>query len=322
MPSSDPLAALTRVNGLSIKGAHVGEAPLAREAPQHQPAAAELLTIPTPTPSYYAPGESLMGLRPPALIDPTQTAVGLISTDETHIAIDGSRSGTSAATANGVATGLAGGRTPARVATTKLDIAAPHAKSNAAQIDLGLRSEAVGKLAASLTQRLRETPAIFSPTDGSGRSEVQDRRATEAATSTLGVLPGAASLQPERAGVIASFILNAAMIPGWPQPILQPTQTDSVQATYIAFQNMDEAQLLEYVAALGGDEVLLTRVIKSCDDSDGRRKMLRAAIILATVVGAFVTALRTEIEDLLVDFGLIESGETPAAWGGRLRLPL
>jgi hypothetical protein len=85
---------------------------------------------------------------------------------------------------------------------------------------------------------------------------------------------------------------------------------------------MDEAQLLELVAALGGDEVLQARLISASDDSERRRRLLRAALVLATVIGAFVTALRMEVEELLGDFALLASGAGPEAGTGRIRLPL
>jgi hypothetical protein len=230
-----------------------------------------------------AAGASLDGLQAPQPIDPTKAGLNLVSVDALRAALGRAVAPVQAHTPNAMIKTL-----PAFGGARRLKPTEP-----------ALAPNEIKELAGALTDRLRATSAPLL-----------------AAVAAAG--PDAR--QPERAGIIASFILNAAMSPGWPPPAA--LDAGAACESVAVLQEMDEGELLEYVAALGGDGVLLARLTMACSDSDWRMKLLRAIAFLVTLFGALVTALRAEIEEILHDFELVKSGEAPEAWAGRIRLPL
>jgi hypothetical protein len=94
-------------------------------------------------------------------------------------------------------------------------------------------------------------------------------------------------LQTERTGIIDSFILNAAMIPGW------PFQTQPVPAELVATAKFTEEDALTYLANLGANEDLVEKLRKSKPPVG--KKLL---IYLATLMTALQTVVDTIADEL------------------------
>jgi hypothetical protein len=120
---------------------------------------------------------------------------------------------------------------------------------------------------------------------------------------------GVASLQMESAGVIDSYILNAAMIPGWPlQRPFEPLGPEALGAHQPALQAMDDEELVDYLAGMGANEALSERIRKASDDPVRRRKLLRTLVIFIAIVTTIVDAMRAEIEALVAE---LRAGQSP-----------
>ncbi|MDO1583209.1 hypothetical protein [Rhizobium oryzicola] len=123
--------------------------------------------------------------------------------------------------------------------------------------------------------------------------------------------------QVERAGIIASFILNAAMIPGWPPP--RPIEgVPAVVASFVQQQkelsDVERDLLLSIGKVLNAPKSLekLLRILKA---SAKRAKLLAALDFLLAVTEDLVALLRAELERLE---DLASDGES----GSRQRLHL
>jgi hypothetical protein len=101
-------------------------------------------------------------------------------------------------------------------------------------------------------------------------------------------------LQTERTGIIDSFILNAAMIPGWPFQI-QPATPELVAGAKIS-----EEEALTYLANLGAHEALLEKLRKAKPPVG--KKLL---IYLATLL----TALETVIDTVAAELAMLAGDE-------------
>ncbi|MBC8130158.1 MAG: hypothetical protein H7Y08_07525 [Rhizobiaceae bacterium] len=103
----------------------------------------------------------------------------------------------------------------------------------------------------------------------------------------------------ERAGVIASFVLNAAMIPGWPPP--RPIEGAPLRDFVATFPNAktlskSDLELLLYLAGLGFSRAHIARLLKALDDRKRRSRIMKAIAVIMTNVGALLEAFRQEIE--------------------------
>lgn len=98
------------------------------------------------------------------------------------------------------------------------------------------------------------------------------------------------STQVERADIIASFILNAAMIPGWPAPTMHgfdPKDTIGTQRMSLN-RLMTEDEALTYLANLGVDQGLMGKLRKRfAKFKRGKALILALATLLKTLAGAF-----------------------------------
>jgi hypothetical protein len=94
-------------------------------------------------------------------------------------------------------------------------------------------------------------------------------------------------VQTERTGIVDSFILNAAMIPGW------PFQAQPVTAELAATAKFTEEDALAYLANLGANEDLVEKLRKSKPPVG--KKLL---IYLATLMTALQTVIDTIAEEL------------------------
>ena len=105
-------------------------------------------------------------------------------------------------------------------------------------------------------------------------------------------------------GIIASFILNAAMIPGWTLPRLPPSieeQFADLAKKMIETPEVAQADLLAYLANFGANEQLLERIRKAQLPPTISIKVLGFLAVLMTAITTILATLRQEATELLVD---------------------
>lgn len=118
--------------------------------------------------------------------------------------------------------------------------------------------------------------------------------------------------QTERAGVIASFILNAAMIPGWPFP--RPIELALGRAMVpdplpVPHPAMNDAEAMTYLANMGAAEKLLARIRELLGRMTRLPRVLAALAVLLTTLGLVLSALREELEAMAEERRELEEHE-------------
>ncbi|QJP15547.1 hypothetical protein G3545_18935 [Starkeya sp. ORNL1] len=109
-------------------------------------------------------------------------------------------------------------------------------------------------------------------------------------------MPGGSAL-PERAGIIASFVLNAAMIPGWPPPRpIESARPDAAIAVHQLQMGVDEKETADYLARLGVPASLLARLAAWLEAFKRRARILFGLMILLGSTLAVLRGLKEEDE--------------------------
>jgi len=128
--------------------------------------------------------------------------------------------------------------------------------------------------------------------------------------------------EPERAGIVSCVILNAAMIPGWPQQrFIQSADAEQEPAGPL-LPEMSDDEIIEYLVAMGADEGLGARMSLAAEDAPRFRKVLRNLAILVGLATTLFVSMRSELEELLRE---LQEGSTSASSPGgrnRRRLPM
>lgn len=110
----------------------------------------------------------------------------------------------------------------------------------------------------------------------------------------------AQTLQAERAGVIASFILNAAMIPGWPPP--RPIEGVPVAISAFALKQKEltdaERDLLLHLGKLLHSPETLRKLLRKVSAGAKRSKLMAALDFILTVMDDVTALLMAELERL------------------------
>jgi hypothetical protein len=134
------------------------------------------------------------------------------------------------------------------------------------------------------------------------------------------------ALQAERAGILSSCILNAAMIPSWPRNGPQAADSDAALARGGMTPDpvMTEAEILTYLANLGVAPDIIEELRKRHAKPPRGRKILLFFATLFTAVGMVIDTLRREIADLIAEQGDHEErrqrADTPEDECGRHRI--
>lgn len=125
-------------------------------------------------------------------------------------------------------------------------------------------------------------------------SDAQGLPALDAWSPAIGI---AAEQQVERAGIIASFILNAAMIPGWPppRPFAAPAP-ESVRAALIMTPGLSEAGIEARMRRDGVRRTLLARMRALLARLTHSRR-LQVMLGLTILLGA-IAAIEAELGDV------------------------
>ncbi|PDT90809.1 hypothetical protein CO669_07485 [Bradyrhizobium sp. Y36] len=140
----------------------------------------------------------------------------------------------------------------------------------------------------------------------SGTQPAADRASADAATSSeqqpraadkahnAGIQTAASSPLGEMRGIIASFALNAAMIPGWPY------QTPFAAGA----PKISDEELLAYLANMGAQGQLVEKLRKSRPPAGKRLLMCLAAML---------TAIETVVDAIASELALLAGDETALA---------
>lgn len=146
--------------------------------------------------------------------------------------------------------------------------------------------------------------------------------------SEIGLSAAAAEIAPmvtERAGVLASFVLNAHFLPGWPpmRPIESreaKTLIDTlVDDTALAKSDLE---LLSYLANFGVSRRHLEKLVKSLKQAAKRPGLLQALACFVTDLSAALRALGTEVDAIVTDLTLEEQLQARHSSGNRRRIDL
>jgi hypothetical protein len=111
----------------------------------------------------------------------------------------------------------------------------------------------------------------------------------------------ASTAEGARGGIIASFILNAGMIPGWPAP--RPLAGAEISAEAMAGRlppdpSITEEEALVYLANLGADPALIEKVRKMLQKPPPGKKILLFLATMLTALSVVVETLKHELEAL------------------------
>ncbi|KAB0676865.1 hypothetical protein [Aureimonas leprariae] len=106
-----------------------------------------------------------------------------------------------------------------------------------------------------------------------------------------------AGAQAERAGVLASFILNAAMIPGWPPPRPIENLPAGVAAFVAARPELTEAErdLVLFLSKLLHGPGLLERLLRLLERERKRSKLLAALALVLAEIEDFAATVTEEL---------------------------
>jgi hypothetical protein len=108
-------------------------------------------------------------------------------------------------------------------------------------------------------------------------------------------------MRGEMGGIIASFILNAHFLPGWPplRPVQDPEAKAFVaQLAKDAKLSKDDIAMLTYLANFGLNRSQLARILKLVASATNRSKLLEALTQLLANISAALGAVHAEIEAL------------------------
>lgn len=130
---------------------------------------------------------------------------------------------------------------------------------------------------------------------------------------------------PERAGVIASFVLNAHFLPGWPPawPIESISGKEFVrQLARDGELSGNDIELLTYLANFGFNRQQLERILKALSKSVRKTGFLEALASLVTSLSVIVQSVKTELETVIDELVSEQGTTTRPAPGGRRHIVL
>ncbi|WP_378941131.1 hypothetical protein [Mesorhizobium sp. ANAO-SY3R2] len=136
---------------------------------------------------------------------------------------------------------------------------------------------------------------------------------------------GVITAAPERAGVIASFVLNAHFLPGWPpaRPFANPEAKAFVEVVALdKTLSRSEVEMLTYLANFGVSLQHLEKLIKALKRAGDGPGLAQALACLLGNLSAAVRALSAELESFIADISVEGQLQTKPAPGNRRRIDL
>lgn len=142
----------------------------------------------------------------------------------------------------------------------------------------------------------------------------------ETAVFNLVSSPQAANLLPERAGIIASFVLNAHMSPAWPplRPVENSPVASSPKSLPVSGLSANETEIFRYLAnfCLSGEQI--SRIMKLASKSGNRSNLLAAIVTFISIFGTMTREIWSELE-LIFDDLMAEQDLQANMLGGKRR---
>lgn len=167
-------------------------------------------------------------------------------------------------------------------------------------------------------------PLMILPTEAASVQTEMIRRGLaelDLTSMAIGVMPAA----PERAGVIASFVLNAHFLPGWPP--MRPVESPEAKA-FVKRLALDKTltksdiEMLTYLANFGLSRQHLEKLIKTLKRAGKRSGLLQALACFVSNLSAALRAMGTELETFIADLTVEEQMQAKTAAGNRRRIDL
>jgi len=106
-------------------------------------------------------------------------------------------------------------------------------------------------------------------------------------------------MQVERTGIIASFILNASMIPGWPPTTGPGSQYVHAEPSALPIHTMTEDEALSYLANLGVTPALTDKLDKRLAKVKRRKRILSHLATLLKAMAVAFDVLAAELKSAL-----------------------
>lgn len=135
------------------------------------------------------------------------------------------------------------------------------------------------------------------PDDGQRGGPADSARQAESADAPARAAT-ALALAPERGGIIASFILNAAMLPVRPLPLMAGAETEAAMAANGRKPVMNDEEALQYLVNLGANPALVDKMRKTLRRRPVGKKLLLFLAGLMTALTVVVEALQRELARL------------------------
>ncbi|MEN3385157.1 MAG: hypothetical protein V7608_5201 [Hyphomicrobiales bacterium] len=135
------------------------------------------------------------------------------------------------------------------------------------------------------------------PDDGQRGDPADSARQAESADAPARAAT-ARALAPERGGIIASFILNAAMLPVRPLPLMAGAETEAAMAANGRKPVMNDEEALQYLVNLGANPALVDKMRKTLRRRPVGKKLLLFLAGLMTALTVVVEALQRELARL------------------------
>ena len=134
-----------------------------------------------------------------------------------------------------------------------------------------------------------------------------------------------AGLAVERAGIFASFILNAHMLPGWPPPLpfaVIPEDFQAARASIVPQLSPNEEQILVYLLNLGLNFVHIARILKTVRSVRRRSSLFMALASILSSTASVTHVMETELAAVIDDLMQEKKLRTRMLPGARLRTDL
>jgi len=183
-------------------------------------------------------------------------------------------------------------------ATADAGAEASQVAANAAMRQAAAEADAPTPAARLAEADLRHAPPDRLPAPDRARDRVR-AESSIAGADIWGLAATKGEGQTERAGVLSSFILNAAMIPGWPYPkpielaLNRKAVPDPLPMPHSA---INEGEAMEYLAKMGAAPGLLSRIREMLSKLMRRARLLVGLAVMMTTLSAALRALQDELE--------------------------
>lgn len=213
----------------------------------------------------------------------------------------------------------------------------PDAKMQASIIDAAKRDKAIAEAGRTARASRADGIEMAMISTGESASSALPTKTSDASVQAnlilkalseldLGfVAAGISPMATERAGVLASFVLNAHFLPGWPpaRPIESPEAKVLVN-TLSQDKNLSKSdlELLTYLANFGVSREHLEKLLKALKRAAKRPGLLRALVCFLTNLSATLRALGTEVDAIVTDLTLEEQLQVRHGSGNRRRIDL